>query len=61
MTHRLIDIFETLIDRFHETFVCINGSDFFICIQIFIHVYFVMQILKRKISLIHMQLELGRM
>ncbi len=27
--HRLIDIFETLIDRFHETFVCINCSDFF--------------------------------
>ncbi len=25
----LIDIFATLIDRFHETFVCINCSDFF--------------------------------
>ncbi len=29
ITHRLIDIFETLIDRFRETFVCINCSDFF--------------------------------
>ncbi len=25
----LIEIFETLIDRFHETFVCIHFSDFF--------------------------------
>ncbi len=29
ITSRLIDIFETLIDRFHETFVCINCSVFF--------------------------------
>ncbi len=29
ITSRLIDIFETLIDRFRETFVCINFSFFF--------------------------------
>ncbi len=29
ITSRLIDIFETLIDRFRETFVGINRSDFF--------------------------------
>ncbi len=44
---------ETLIDRFHETLVCIKLFWFFFNMQSnIIHFYFVLQILKRKISLI---------
>ncbi len=51
--HRLIDVFQTLVDRFHEAFVCIKF--FRIFSNMHLNNYFVLQILKRK-----MPLELSR-